>query len=127
MVGTSVTAAIIVVSVYFCAMAVIGHFSPGLGVFSVKSAICVVLGAILGIFVSTPLFGVDTTLGCIGMGASIGLMYILFFSGVINAIINRIPQNIRHGFRVAFNSIRVVLIVAVIILTVVTILKYIGI
>ena len=119
-------AAVGVVTIYFMARAVIGHFSPGMRIFSLRSTLCVVLGSLLGIFVSTPLWGISHEAGYIGIGGSIGLMYVLFYSGIINTVINRIPQNIRRGFRIAFNVIRVVLIVAVIICAVVGVLKYIG-
>lgn len=122
-----IIAGVVVVTVYFIAMASVGHFFGDLhGIFSAKSAVCLVLGAILGGFISAPLFGMSRELGYAGMGAGIGVMYILFYSGVINALIQRIPQSIRHGFRVAFNILRVVLIVAVIIGVVVGVLHYIG-
>jgi len=126
MFGLGLSCAGIVLAVYFAAMAICHGFAILPGLFSFKSAACVVLGAILGIFVSGLLFETSNLLGCLGMGVSIGLMYVLFFSTVISDLINRIPENVRNGFRTAFNVLRIVMIVAVIICTVVGVLHVVG-
>lgn len=122
----SLIAIVTVITVYFCIMAVVSHFRPGVAAFSAKSAICLVLGAILGGFIAWPLWANGKTAGYIGCGAGIGLMYILFFSGVINTLLNKIPAKVRKGFKIAFNVLRVVAIVAVIIAVAVVVLQFVG-
>lgn len=121
-----IIAAVVIVCVYVGLKAVIGHLSPSNEVFSGKGTTCVVLGSILGIFVSAGLFSVSHFWGYVGMAASIGLMYVLFYSGVINALIQHIPASIRRVVRTIFNVLRIILIVAVIGCAVIGVLSYIG-
>jgi len=123
---TGVIAFVVVVTTYFAIMAIFRGFGSTLAVFSVRSAVCVTLGAILGIFVSGLLFETSNLLGYLGMGASIGLMYVLFYSNIIANLINRILENVRNGFRTAFRILRIVLIVAVIICAIFGLLHVIG-
>lgn len=126
MYGVGATCCGIVLAVYFVAMAICHSIGILANIFSFKSALCVVLGSILGIFVSGLLFETSSIAGYIGMGASIALMYVLFFSGVISALINKIPENVRNGFRIAFQVLRVVLILAAIVAVVIGILSLMG-
>lgn len=122
----SLIAVTVIITVYFCLMAVVSHFRPGTAVFSAKSAICLVLGAILGGFIAWPLWSMSKTAGYAGCGAGVGLMYVLFFSGVLNTLLNMIPAKLRKGFKVAFNVIRVIAIATIIVAIAVVVLQFVG-
>ena len=63
MLYSGVIACVVTLTVYFMAMAVIGNFRPGMAIFARRSAVRVVLGSILGIFVSGWFFTMSRTMG----------------------------------------------------------------
>ena len=113
----------IVLATYFALMAVIGTFWHG-KMFSFKASICFVLGCALGGLIGTATFNINAIWGYIGIGSGIAIMYILFYTGIVPAIIRKIPESIRKVFRTIFTVAKYVLIVLAIILAVVLVLAF---
>ena len=121
-------AAVAIVTMYLVAMTVLGHFRPGMRVFKPKAVLCLILGCLLAIPVGGVLFERGgKTAGYVGVGVSIALMYALFYSGIINRLIKRLPAAVRKGFTVAWCVFRMLLIAAAIVFAVIWVLKFVGI
>lgn len=95
-------AATIVICAYLALMAVCRSFTSNLVVFSAKGIAAVVIGAIIGIFVSSPFFGMSQTAGYVAMAATIAATAVLFFTSIVGNLIRRIPEKVRKGIRLGF-------------------------
>ena len=104
---------VILFATYFALMAIFG--SRVRCIFTLKASICFMLGCVLGGFIGAPLFNSSDKAGFIGIGIGIAIMYILFYTGIANAIIRLIPEKIKKVFRIIFIVLKYILIVAAII------------
>ena len=104
---------VLLVTTYFALMAIFG--SRVHCIFTLKASICFMLGCVLGGFIGAPLFNSSDTAGFIGIGIGIAIMYILFYTGIVPAIIRIIPETFKKVVKNIFNVLKYILIVAIII------------
>ena len=100
-------------TIYVASMAIFGrvlHF-----LYNGKTFCCVTLGCILGAFIGAPLFSSSNTAGFVGIGIGIALMFILFYSGIVGAIIRLIPEKFKQVVGIIFNVLKYAVITIVII------------
>ena len=106
--------ALLFIVFYFMMKAVFGSFW-NTSIFSGKGAWCVILGSILGGFISIPLFSISNIAGYIGIGVGICIMWILLFTNILGMI----PQTIRNIFSKILKVLKYFVIIIAIILVVV--------
>ena len=123
---TSILCAVGVIATYFCAKAILSNFVTW-GIFDTKGMICLITGAILGIFTSAPLFAVSSTMGAVGMGIGISIVYIFAYSGFTPWILSKVPASAKKVVKIIIKILKVILVIAAIILAVVGFSKFFGI
>ena len=102
---TGLLCATAIISSYFILMALLGNRCS---FFNLKNTLCLILGAILGIFLSAPVFEHGKTYGYVAFGISISIMYLIFY-------IAKFPKGLKKFFTTIGKVLRPVLIIAAII------------
>lgn len=111
---TGMMNAITVIALFIGLKAVVGSFFST-RLFDTKATVCVIVGSIIGAFISTPLSVMSTEAGYIGIGIGIGLVYILAYTGIFRMLINLIPARVKRLFRSIFRVIGIAFSVVLII------------